>query len=118
GLRYFHVTGVQTCALPICAAGASVVRRAADPDRARRADEERAVPVPFLAAAGDDRADAGLGVPAFGDDGQGRRVPARAALARARRNEPPVLDQRYRRRVVAASRLVLRYLSSWCDRLS
>ena len=51
---------------------------------AGRAHQERAVPVPLLAAARDGGADAGVGVPALGDDGEGRRVPARAAVAGAR----------------------------------
>ena len=43
-------------------------------DPARRAHEERAIPVSFLAAACHGGADAGVGLSAFGDDGQGRRV--------------------------------------------
>ena len=59
---------------------------AARADPARRFHEERAVPVPLLAAARDGRADAGVGVSALGHDGQSRRVPARAPVARARRH--------------------------------
>ncbi len=47
--------------------------------------QERAVAVPLLAARGHGRADAGVGLPAFGDDGQGRRLPAGAAVPGARR---------------------------------
>ena len=64
---------------------------------ARRADQERAVPVPLLAAARDGGADAGLGLPAFGDDGEGRRVPAGAPLAGAGGHRRLVLDRRRRR---------------------
>ena len=39
-----------------------------------------AVPVPLLAAARDGGADAGVGLPALGDDGEGGRVPAGAAV--------------------------------------
>src|SRR5690606_16721072 len=49
---------------------------------ARGLYEERAVSVPLLAAAGDGGANAGVGVPAFGNDGEGRRIPARAPVAR------------------------------------
>ena len=52
-------------------------------DPSRRPHKKRAVPVPFLAAARDGRSDAGFGLSAFGDDGEGRRVPAGAALAGA-----------------------------------
>src|SRR5690606_40349251 len=31
GIRYFHVTGVQTCALPICAGLALLLRVAVEP---------------------------------------------------------------------------------------
>ena len=65
-------------------------------DPARRADQERAVPVPLLAAARDGGADAGLGLPAFGDDGEGRRVPAGAAVAGAGGHRRLVLDRRPR----------------------
>jgi nucleotide-binding universal stress UspA family protein len=40
--------------------------------------QERAVPVPLLAAARDGGADAGVGLPALGHHGEGRRVPAGA----------------------------------------
>jgi len=46
--------------------------------------EKCAVPVPLLAAARDGRTHAGVGVPAFGHHGQGRCVPARAAVSGAR----------------------------------
>ena len=67
--------GARPCAVP-ADAGAGP---------ARRAHQERAVPVPLLAAARDGGADAGVGLPALGDDGEGRRVPAGAAVAGARR---------------------------------
>ena len=59
----------------------------ADPaaDRAGRADQKRAVSISFLVAAGHGRADAGVGLSALGDDGEGRRVPARAPVAGAAR---------------------------------
>ena len=50
-------------------------------------DEKRAVPVSFLAAARDGRANAGLGISALGHPGEGRRFPAGAALAGDGRNE-------------------------------
>ena len=78
---------------------------------ARRADQERAVPVPLLAAARDGRADAGLGLPALGDHGQGRRVPAGAAVAGARRHRALVLDRRRRRARDPAARRLLRRCS-------
>ena len=52
---------------------------AADPDR--RVHEIGAVSVSFLAAARDVGADPGVGLSALGDDGQGRRLSARAAVA-------------------------------------
>ena len=58
-----------------------------DPGAARRLHEERPVPVPFLAAARDGRPDAGLGLSAFRHHGEGRRLPAGAAVAGAGRNE-------------------------------
>ncbi len=65
---------------------------------AGRADQERAVPVPLLAAARDGGADAGVGLPALGHHGEGRRVPAGAAVAGAGRHRRVVLDRRRRRR--------------------
>ncbi len=78
-------------------ARASALSAGAGAGAARRADQERAVPVPLLAAARDGGADAGVGLPAFGDDGEGRRVPAGAALAGAGRHRRVVLDRRRRR---------------------
>ena len=85
-------------------------RRHARPDRgrsavsgrprarpSRRVHQERAVPVPFLAARGDGGADAGVGVPALGDDGEGGRVPARPPLPGARRDTALRLHRRHRR---------------------
>jgi hypothetical protein len=56
----------------------------ADPDRLLH--QERAVAVPLLAARRDGRADAGVGLPALGHHGQGRRLPAHAAVSGARRH--------------------------------
>ncbi len=47
----------------------------ADPDTAGRVHQVRSVSVPFLVASGHGCADAGIGVPAFGDHGQGRGLP-------------------------------------------
>ncbi len=58
-------------------------RRRADPRR--RGDQVRARAVPLLAALGDGRADAGLGLPARGGDGEGRRLPGGAPRARLQR---------------------------------
>jgi multicomponent K+:H+ antiporter subunit A len=51
---------------------ARALRADADPDPARRVHQVGAVSLPLLAAERDGGADAGLGLPAFGDDGQGR----------------------------------------------
>ena len=59
----------------------------------RRLHQVGAVPVPLLAAERHGRADAGLGLPALGDDGEGGRVPAGALLAGARRHRRVVLDR-------------------------
>jgi hypothetical protein len=85
-------------------------------DPARRFHEERAVPVPLLAAARDGRADAGIRVLALGDDGQSGRVPARTALARARRDRPVDPARVRRRRRVAARRHVCGDLSARHER--
>ncbi len=76
----------------------------------RRVHQERAVPVPLLAAARDGRADAGVGLPAFGDDGEGRRVPAGAPASRAGGHRPVLLRGDQRRRGDAAGRRVERDL--------
>ena len=55
----------------------------ADTHRSGRADQERPISVSFLVAARDGGAHAGIGLSAFGDDGEGRRVPARALVAGA-----------------------------------
>jgi hypothetical protein len=68
----------------------------ADPDPARRHDEERAVPLPLLAAARHGGADAGLGLSAFGHAGEGRHLPDGAALAGDGRHGRLVLDPRPR----------------------
>ena len=56
------------------------------PGAARGVHQVGPVPVPLLAAERDGRPDAGLGLPALGDDGQGRRVPARPPDAGPGRN--------------------------------
>ncbi len=53
---------------------------------AGRADQERAVPLPLLAAARHGSAHPGVGLPALGHHGQGRRVSAGAAVAGAGRH--------------------------------
>jgi hypothetical protein len=67
----------------------------ADPDPAGRLHEVRAVPVPFLAAARDGRADAGLGLPAFGHDGEGGGVLDGAHVACAGGDRCVVLHRRH-----------------------
>ena len=64
---------------------------------AGRADQERAVSFPLLAAAGHGGTHTGLRVPALGDHGESGRLPARTALAGALRNRGVVLDRRRRR---------------------
>jgi multicomponent K+:H+ antiporter subunit A len=64
---------------------------------AGHADQERAVPVPLLAAACDGGADAGVRLPALGHDGEGRRVPDGAPVAGAGRHRRLVLDGGRRR---------------------
>ncbi len=59
---------------------ASAVHADAGAGGPRRIHEERPVPVPLLAAAGDGRADPGVGLPALGDDGEGGRVPDGASV--------------------------------------
>ena len=75
---------------------ASALPAGAGPHPARRPDQERAVPVPLLAAARHGGADPGLGLPAFGDAGEGRRVPPGAAMAGAGGHRRLVLDRRHR----------------------
>ena len=59
----------------------SLVPAGAGAGAARRVHQIGAVPVPLLAAARDGGADAGVGVPALGDDGEGGGVPAGAAVS-------------------------------------
>ena len=82
--------------------------RRAGAGAAGRLHQERAVSLPFLAAARDGGADAGLGLPAFGDDGEGRRVPAGAAVAGAVGHGAMVLAGERRRRHHAAARRLRR----------
>ena len=63
------------------------------PGARRRLHEIGAVPVPFLAAARDGGADPGLGLPPFGDDGEGGHIPARAAMACPRGDRAVVPDR-------------------------
>ncbi|EPX87841.1 NADH:ubiquinone oxidoreductase subunit 5 (chain L)/Multisubunit Na+/H+ antiporter, MnhA subunit [Rubellimicrobium thermophilum DSM 16684] len=87
-------------------ARASGLSACPDPDPARSPDQVGPVPLPFLAAAGDGRADAGFGLSAFGNAGEGGGVPAGPALARARGDRGLVLDRRHgRSRDAAAWRL-------------
>ena len=73
---------------------------------ARRLHQERAVPVPLLAAARDGGAHAGLGLPAFGHHGEAGRVPDGAPVAGALRHRAVVLaGGRRGRRHAAAGRL-------------
>ncbi len=65
---------------------APLVRADAGADPARRVHQVGAVPVPLLAAARHGGADAGQRLPAFGDHGQGRRLPAGAAVPGAVRH--------------------------------
>ena len=74
---------------------------------AGRLHQERAVPVPLLAAPRHGGADAGLGLSAFGDHGEGRRVPAGAPVAGALGHRSLVLDRRRRRACHAAVRRVV-----------
>src|SRR5690606_40006741 len=71
GIRYFHVTGVQTCALPISAPGA------AGPDAAAAALLRRL-------AANDPKADTGLVEAAY-------RLAAEAHAAQQRENGDPYI---------------------------
>ena len=66
---------------------ASPLRSGPDPRSPRRPHQERSVPVPFLAAARDGGSNAGLGLPAFGHHGEGRRLPAGPAVAGDGRDE-------------------------------
>ena len=69
------------------AGGGTTTAVAGGADRRRRAGQERAGAAALLAAARDGGADAGVGVPALGRDGGGRRARARprAPAARAQR---------------------------------
>ncbi len=69
-----------------------------------------AVPLPLLAAERDGRADAGVGLPALGDDGEGRRVPADPALAGTFRHQRLVLYRHLSRFRDADPRRLLRAL--------
>jgi TRAP-type C4-dicarboxylate transport system permease small subunit len=86
--------GPRACALP----------RGAGAGAARRLHQERAVPVPLLAAARHGRAHAGVGLPALGHHGEARRVPDGAAVARALGHRAMVLDGGRRGRDHAAAR--------------
>ena len=66
---------------------ALALRPYARPHSSRRPDEERPVPVSFLAAARDGGADASFGLSPFSHHGESRRVPSGTALAGAGRNQ-------------------------------
>src|SRR3546814_20861150 len=66
----------------------------ANPRPARRADQERAVPVSFLASECDGGADAGVCLSALRHHGEGRGVPAGAPIAGHRRTRGMVLAPR------------------------
>jgi hypothetical protein len=88
--------------LDVVLGAGDTLRPSAVPDRARtrparRVHEKRAVPVPILVAARDGGTHAGVGLPALGNDGEGRRVPARPLLAGPRRHAGVVLDRRHHR---------------------
>jgi multicomponent K+:H+ antiporter subunit A len=68
--------------------GACAVPAGAGADPGGLLHQERAVAVPFLAARGDGRAHAGVGLPALGHHGQGRHLPAGAAVSGAGRHGP------------------------------
>lgn len=72
--------------------------------------QERAVPVPLLVAARDGGADAGVGVPAFGHDGEGRRVPAGAPASCPGRHRPVLLHGHQHRCDHAVARRMARDL--------
>src|SRR5690606_7709985 len=95
---------------------ASLVSGDSDPGAARRAHEERAIPVSLLAAACDGGADARFGIPSFRDDGEGRRVPARTSVAVPVRYRPLVLDRVFGGALDAPSRRVLRPVSAGHER--
>ena len=67
------------------AAGCPSTSIALAPDPARRVHEVGAGPVPLLAAERDGGTHAGERLPAFGDDGEGRRLPPRPAVPDLRR---------------------------------
>jgi multicomponent K+:H+ antiporter subunit A len=75
----------------------AALRAGASADPAGLFHQVGAVPVPFLAAARDGGADAGLGLPAFGDDGEGGPVPDGAAVAGAGGHRDLVLHRHHHR---------------------
>ncbi len=76
--------------------GARAVPAGARADPVGRAHQERAVPVPLLAAAGDDGADAGFGLSALGRDGEAGRFPDGTPVARVVGHRRVDLDRRQR----------------------
>ena len=60
---------------------ARLVSSGSGSDPAGRADQERAISVSFLVSARDGGANAGFGLSAFGDDGEGRRFFAGPSVA-------------------------------------
>jgi hypothetical protein len=78
--------------------GRSALHPDPDPVPRGRLHQIGAVPVPFLAAERDGRADAGLGLPAFGHHGEGGRLPDGADEPLARRDRAVVLGAGHRGR--------------------
>ena len=89
---------------------ASALPAGARPHPSRRPDQERAVSVPLLAAACHGGPDPGVRLPAFGDAGEGRRIPAGAPMAGAGGHRRLVLDRRHGRHGHAAARCLRRDL--------
>ena len=77
--------------------GLAAVRARAGADPRRLLHQERAVPLPLLAAARDGGAHPGVGLPALGDHGEGRALPDGADVAGARRHARVVLPRRHHR---------------------
>ncbi len=82
----------------------------------RSAHEERAIPIPLLAAQRHGSADPCLGLLALRDDGQGGRLPVGAPVASHGRHAGMVLAARSRRDGVTPVRCVLRYLPARYER--
>jgi multicomponent K+:H+ antiporter subunit A len=85
-----HIAGTyelsRTAAARRPASRPCAVPAGAGPDPGGLLHQERAVAVPLLAARGHGRAHAGVGLPALGHHGQGRHLPAGAAVPGAGRH--------------------------------